>query len=103
MRLGKVCANDDFNALAVVTNLAFQPQIHGELLDERAKSDPLHRSKNLEFSRFHTHTFINCATQELFCEQNALAAGGQSVPDAAKYALNLIKFDPLLPRPLPLF
>ena len=103
MQLGKVCANDDFNALAVVINLAFQPQIHGELVDERAKPDPLHCSGNLKFSRYHARTVINCAARELFCEQNALAAGRQKVPSAAKYALNLIKFDPLLPRPLPLF
>ena len=76
MRLGKVCANDDFNALAVVINLAFQPQIHGELIDERAKPDPLHCSENLKFSRFHARAFINCAPPELFCEQVALAAGG---------------------------
>ena len=103
LQLGKVYANDDFNAFAVVINLTFQPQIHGKLIDERAKSDPLHRSKNLKFSSFHTHTFMNCAARELFCEQNALAAGGKSVPSAAKCAPNLIKFDPLLLRPLSLF
>lgn len=76
MRPKNVCANDDFNALAVVINFAFQPQIHGELVDERAKPDPLHRSENLKFSRFHVCAFINCAPQELFCKQVALAAGG---------------------------
>ena len=63
MRLGKVCANDDFNALAIVINLAFQPQIHGEFVDERAKSAALLRSDNLKFSRFHARAFINCVPQ----------------------------------------
>ena len=72
---GMLCAATSRAASAQTIYFAFQPQVHGEFIDERAKADPLNCSENLEFRGFHARVLFDCVSQALRRSARASVCG----------------------------